>query len=204
MDTIHTIDATRALLNDSDFYYMISVDTDGNYSYINTKYSQAFGFVSNTLIGQPYHITMHPDDTNICAEVGGKCYEQPGKLFPAIIRKHNGSGGYVITQWEFTLMVENGFPTGIFCIGFDITEYVRVNTLNKRINLDLEQKKNLLFKIAFEQSHIVRAPLANIIGLVNILKNLKLGPNAESIISMLDESSRQLDDVITSTVAEIH
>ena len=203
METIHSISAIQALLNDSDFYYMISVDLNGNYSYINKRYAQSFGFVADTLIGQPYHITMHPEDTKICEEVGAKCYKYPGQLFPAIIRKHNGSGGFVVTQWEFMLTVEDNVPTGIFCIGFDISEYVRVSKLNKTINLDLEQKKNLLFKIAFEQSHIVRAPLANIIGLVSILKNLKLGPNADAVIKMLDESSQQLDHVITSTVAKI-
>ncbi len=204
MDTISNIDATKALLKDSDFYYMISVDLNGKYNYINNRYAQSFGFISDNLVGQPYYITMHPDDTKICEEVGGKCFEHPGQLFPAIIRKHNGSGGYVVTQWEYTLMVENGIPIGIFCIGFDITEYVRVTTLNKSMNYDLEQKNDLLYEIAFEQSHIVRAPLANIIGLVSILKNLKLGPNAEAIIKMLDESSTQLDKVITTTVAKIN
>ena len=204
METIFNINATKALLNDSDFYYMISVDLNGNYSYINNRYAQSFGFVSDSLIGQPYFITMHPDDTKICEEVGGKCFENPGQLFPAIIRKHNGSGGYVVTQWEFTLIIENGAPLGIFCIGFDITEYVRVTSLNTSMNQDLELKNSLLYDIAFEQAHIVRAPLANIIGLVSILKNLKLGPNAESIIKMLDESSNQLDRVITTTVAKIN
>jgi hypothetical protein len=143
---------------------------------------------------------MHPDDTKICEEVGGKCYVAPGKLFPAIIRKHDGKGGYVVTQWEFTLIVENGEPQGVFCLGYDITEYVRVKSTVEVMNDDLKLKSELLDAIAYEQSHIVRAPLANIMGLVNILKNYDLGPNTETIVNMLIESSNQLDGVIKGII----
>ena len=106
----------------------------------------------------------------------------------------------VVTQWEYTLMLENGAPTGVFCIGFDITEFVAVKTAIQSMNRDLEVKNELLEAIAFEQSHIVRAPLANIIGLTSILKNLNLGVNASAVIKMLEESSNKLDDVIKNIV----
>ncbi len=203
MNNIYNFDAAKELLHDSNFYYMICVDNNGIYSYINNRYANSFGHIHANFVGQPYHITMHPDDTRICAEAGGKCYAQPGKLFPATIRKHNGQGGYVVTQWEFTLMVEDGEPLGIFCIGFDITEFVRVKSTIVTINKDLETKNELLEGIAFEQSHIVRAPLANIIGLVSILKNMDLGTNASAIINMLEESSNQLDSVVKNIVDKI-
>ncbi|EOR95936.1 PAS domain-containing protein [Arcticibacter svalbardensis MN12-7] len=143
---------------------------------------------------------MHPDDTKICEEVGKKCYDEPGKLFPATLRKHDGEGGYIVTQWEFTLMVENGEPTGVFCLGYDITEFTNAKNQVLTIEKALKNKKEKLNAIAFEQSHIVRAPLANIMGLVNIMKNMDLGPNLNSILSMLEESSNQLDKVIKGII----
>lgn len=203
MDNTLSITYTRELLHNSDFYYIICTDNDGNYSYINNRYAKSYDHISTNLVGQPYYITMHPDDTRVCEEVGGKCYQHPGKLFPATIRKHNGSGGYLVTQWEFTLIIENGEPNGIFCLGYDITEYTSAKTENQVIHKDLESKRSLLEVIAYEQSHTVRAPLANIIGLVSILKNMDLGPNLSSIISMLEESSERLDNAIKKTAASI-
>jgi PAS domain S-box-containing protein len=203
MNTDFNFDSTKALLHDSNFFYMISTDVDGNYSYINTRYASSFGFINPNFIGQPYYITMHPDDTKVCEEVGALCYANPGKLFPATIRKHNGQGGYVVTQWEFTLIVEHGEAKGIFCIGYDITEYVRAKSAVIDINRDLETKNELLEAIAFEQSHIVRAPLANIVGLVAILKNMELGPNLSGIVNMLEESAGKLDDVVKNIVYKI-
>lgn len=191
---------TKELLHDSNFYYIICTDNEGNYSYINNRYAKSFRHINSNFVGQPYHITMHPDDTRICEEVGGKCYAKPGKLFPATIRKHNGQGGYIVTQWEFILMEENGAPTGIFCLGYDITEFESAKNKMEGINKDLATKNELLDAIAFEQSHIVRAPLANIKGLVGILKNMDMDSNASAIIAMLDESSNLLDDVVKSIV----
>jgi hypothetical protein len=192
--------STKELLHDSNYYYIICTDNTGNYSYINNHYANSFKHVHINLVGQPYYITMHPDDTKVCEEVGGKCYEHPGKLFPATIRKHDGKGGYVITQWEFTLMEEGGIPSGIFCLGYDITEYETVKVEVKTIYEDLNDKKERLGEIAFEQSHIVRAPLASIIGLVSLLKELGLGDKATEILDMLAVSANRLDNVIKGIV----
>ncbi|MEO6150333.1 MAG: PAS domain-containing protein [Mucilaginibacter sp.] len=91
-------DSTKALLHDSNFYYIICTDNDGNYTYINNRYKNSFSHVNADMVGKPFHITMHPDDIKVCEEVGGKCYMHPGELFPATIRKHNGQGGYIVTQ----------------------------------------------------------------------------------------------------------
>jgi PAS domain S-box-containing protein len=203
MNSTINIEATKKLLHDSTFYYMICTDVVGNYSYINNHYAKAFSYIHPNFVGQPYYITMHPDDTKICEEVGGKCFEFPGQLFPATIRKHNGDGGYIVTQWEYTLMVENGEPQGVFCIGFDITEFESAKKQVTNVNKALSVKNEILEAIAFEQSHIVRAPLANIIGLVSILKNLDLGANADAVVKMLEESSNKLDGVIQNIVKRI-
>ncbi|RCH56070.1 hypothetical protein DJ568_04810 [Mucilaginibacter hurinus] len=197
---VQDFEATKALLHDSDFYYIICTDNEGNYTYINNHYKKSFAFINDNFVGQPYHITMHPDDTKVCQEVGGKCYQNPGKLFPATIRKHNGHGGFIVTQWEFTLMVKNGEPEGVFCLGYDITEYESAKKQVETIHKDLETKQELLDEIAYEQSHIVRAPLANIMGLVGILKKLDLNASETAIISMLEESSNRLDEVIKNII----
>ncbi|RYE20876.1 MAG: PAS domain S-box protein [Sphingobacteriales bacterium] len=193
-------DSTKALLHDSNFYYIICTDNVGNYTYINNRYKNSFGHISADFVGQPFHITMHPDDTKVCEEVGGKCYQHPGELFPATIRKHNGQGGFIVTQWEFTLMVENGEPQGVFCLGYDITEYESAKQQVERVHKDLETKQEVLHAIAYEQSHIVRAPLANIMGLVGILKKLNLNTSETAIINMLEDSSNRLDEVIRGII----
>ena len=188
---------TKALLNDSSFYYIISVNMNGRYTYINNHYRDTFGSIYGPIVGEPYHITMHPDDTNVCGEVAAKCFANPGKIYPATIRKHDGKGGYVITQWEYKAMFdEKGEPAGMFCLGHDITQYVQQNEKLTDAQIQLNQKNNILQEIAFSQSHLVRSPLANIIGLVKVLEKMELDQNLKNICQMLLESSNKLDEVV--------
>ncbi len=184
---INEFDGTIALLDNSLIYYIICTDTDGNYSYINRNYARTFHYIDDNFVGKPYYITMHPDDRKTCEETSYKCMQHPDSTFPATIRKHNGSGGYIITQWEYKAMFnDEGVFTGMFCLGFDITE--------------LDKKKDTLKQIAFEQSHLVRAPLSNILGLINILHKMEMDESLKTMIDMLQESSRKLDAVIRQIV----
>lgn len=203
MDNIHNINSSKELYHDSDFFYMVSFDLEGNYNYVNNNYSKKFGD-GKSLIGQNVVETIHPEDLKLANEAGIKCLENPGQFFPLSLRKPVASGDFIKTQWETVLIVEEGKPSGMFSIGFDITDYERVKGQVSQINKDLEDKSEKLKIIAFEQSHNVRAPLANILGLVNIIKSFSLSAEERNIVNMLEESSIQLDDIIKSIVKTIY
>ena len=203
MNSPFDFELMKKYFHHSKLFYVICTDTEGNYSYINERYKNAFSHVSADILNGPYHITMHPDDVRVCEEVGAKCYTDPQGSFPATIRKHNGSGGYVVTEWEFRLMVTHEKIEGIFCIGTDVTELISTKNEVGLISDELNIKNQKLNEIAFEQSHLVRAPLSNILGLVKILKNLDFGVNHSNVVNMIDESSKRLDEVIKNTVQKV-
>lgn len=192
---------TINLLENSNFYYVIIAGMDSNYSYVNSRYANAFDYIAENMVGKPYYITMHPDDTKVCAEVGALCFQNPDRSFPATIRKHDGKGGYIITQWEYRAMFdEQNQPLGIFCIGYDITEYVKANENLEVAKSEIEQKKIILDQIGWEQSHVIRRPVANILGLINILNKMDLDQNTKNICDMLLDSATQMDEAINNIV----
>lgn len=195
--------STIELLEDSNQFYIICTDNDGHYAYINKLYNERFSFICPDMIGQPYFITMHPDDRMICQEVGYMCYQNPGKLFPATIRKLDGKGGYIATQWDFTLMEVDGVPKGVFCIGYDITEFIKVSSEVQKLSQHLEYKNQVMNEIVFNQSHRVRSPLTNIMGIVEQLKALEVGQEAGLLIGMLGKSADQLDAVVRDIVYKV-
>ncbi|MCC9169028.1 hypothetical protein [Pontibacter harenae] len=106
---------TKKLVENSTFFYIITTNMEGKYTYVNGHYKQAFEEIHGPVVGQPYQITMHPDDTKVCEEVSIKCFANPDQVYPATIRKHDGKGGYVITQWEYKAMFnQNNEPAGVF------------------------------------------------------------------------------------------
>lgn len=61
---------------------------------------------------------------------------------------------------------------------------------------EYEEQQRLLEKIAWIQSHKVRKPLANILGLVDLIDKNSFSEDDKGIIEMLKMSSNELDDVV--------
>ena len=89
---------------------------------------------------------------------------------------------------------KQGQVTGVACFAKDISErfkYVEA----------IEKQNEKLREIAWIQSHVVRAPLANMMGIVNVIKELNIASLelAEWLIHF-DDSAKKLDVIITDIV----
>ncbi len=185
---------TVKLLEKSSFYYLIAIGMDGVYSYVSPNYDRNFRYQYTTLKGQPFHVTMHPEDVRICEEVGKKCFENADDLFPATLRKHDGNGGFIFTQWELKAMFnDQNEPLGIFCIGYNITEHIATKNALSEAHQQVSEQYERLYQIALINSHGVRRPLANILGLTGVLNQMELDENLRTIIKMIAESAADLD-----------
>ena len=79
-------------------------------------------------------------------------------------------------------------------IATDITEQ------NNR-NLDIELRNRKLQEIAHIQSHIVRVPLANVIGITDLIMQLSITESEKELFRYLETSIRQLDQVVCQIIS---
>jgi signal transduction histidine kinase len=68
---------------------------------------------------------------------------------------------------------------------------------------DLQRKNKALEDYAFINAHKLRSPVASILGLVNLAKDLRLDEDGKEILSHLRKSSEQLDDIVNSITKTI-
>ena len=187
----------KTLLDNSSIYYLIAVSMDSTYNYVNSRYRSIFDGMHGNLIGQHYSVTIHPDDLHICNTVSSQCFSDPENVYPAVIRKHDGKGGFIITQWEYKAMFDqDGQPVGMFCIGHDITEFMQASFDLKSANESLIKTQLSLAQITYIQSHWVRKPIANIMGLTMLLETMEMDPAIRGIFDRIDESAKELDEAI--------
>ncbi|MES2267362.1 MAG: PAS domain-containing protein [Bacteroidota bacterium] len=180
----------QEFLKESSFFYTIAIGLDSRYMYVSQNYNRNFDSTGKSLLGEHFSITLHPEDIAICERVGEQCFLEPGKLLPATLRKHDGKGGFVTTQWEMRALIDKeGKPEGIFCVGYNISEFVITKD-------QLSTATNHLTEIGYIQSHRVRKPLANIIGLTEMIISANGQENLQTISKMLHQSSSELDEVI--------
>lgn len=75
--------------------------------------------------------------------------------------------------------------------------YIEDVTLQKQVNLNLEKQNDQLKDIAWTQSHLVRAPLSRLMGLVNVLhRNIVPKEEEAQYLTYLKDSAIELDNII--------
>ena len=110
-------------LENSSTFYMLRVGADGRYTYVNKAFAEKFGFLAPDLVGQPFEITLWPDDLEACQQAAFASMAAPDKSIPVRLRKPDGRGGFFWSFYEFSaLLNEQDEVAEILCIGYDITE----------------------------------------------------------------------------------
>lgn len=116
------------------------------------------------------------------------------KLFSRGLYRHQKKDGDLI----FVELVSN-----IVYINHVKHELVLANDVTERVSYikDIEEKNNRLQEIAFTQSHIVRAPLANMMGILHLAKDMDLkSPEGAELLEHFITCGNQLDSSIREIV----
>lgn len=139
---------------------------------------------------------IHPDDKErVLVELNKALFDPKVFQFNAEFRflKADKSIAYVQHKGIF-IRDAKGKATRALGAMIDLTE-----TLERMSKIEMQNK--VLKEIAWTQSHLVRAPLANILGLTELLKeNMNSGDENAQLIDYLRESAEKLDTVINNIV----
>lgn len=129
--------------------------------------------------------------------------ERESELRPLLEKALEGQKGYHDLRYfsELGMWIEVDVyvtPEGIAINSKDVTE----REIQKK---QLAASEAQLKDIAWVQSHKVRAPLANILGLVQIFNRVQPDdPFNVQVLDMLQEAARRLDEVIHEVVQKAH
>jgi PAS domain S-box-containing protein len=184
-------------LVESQTSFLIRTDLEGRYTFANNRFLEQYGFRYEELLGQLYFPTVHPEDIEKCQQMALQCITQPGKVVSLELRKIRG-GRLYYTDWEFIGITDQmGEVAEIQGIGYDITVRRQIEQERQRLFEELTQQNQDLEQFAFITSHNLRAPVANMLGLVDIYNtdNL-LDPVNLEVIERLRQSAQRLDGII--------
>ncbi len=149
---LHRHSLSRALAT-SRISYLMRLDLEGNYTYVNRAFEDAFG-AKEHLIGKHYIPTVHPEDVGICKQASRDLIKHPEKLVVFDIRKPKRDGTYYLTRWELSAVVDaQGNLVESQAIGYDILQKHAAKEANTallqeayRLNLELQTSKDNLFR----------------------------------------------------------
>jgi signal transduction histidine kinase len=182
-----TFDHVAELLKTSHTFYLVLVDNRGHYAYINEYFLEKYADFYKDRAERPANAALHPDDHQVAYDASVYCVQNPHECHQATLRKLNGRGGYIITQWDFKAnLLADGTVSGVIGVGYDITDFETRQDHIKFLSSTLRD-------VAYKQSHLIRRPLANIIGLADMLENSDIDESAKVIVKLLKQSCHELN-----------
>ncbi|WDF56670.1 PAS domain S-box protein [Mucilaginibacter sp. KACC 22063] len=107
--------------------------------------------------------------------------------------RHVTKGGQIKYVEIFSYQIDFGDKNARLVLAIDITAH-------KLHEQELETKNELLQQVAAFNSHELRRPIANILGLINVMDTLEVDKDndLQSVLSMIKQNCRQIDELIKS------
>lgn len=146
------------------------------------------------ILNQP---PVHPEDVEATRQLYEIILEDPGVPHPVNMRVKHKQGQYLWLEGVMTNMLHNDSVKGIVTNFRDVTERKESELQREKITLDLIERNKNLEQYAYIVSHNLRAPVANILGLSNLLDlpGVSEADRQESLAHLFT-STRRLDEVI--------
>ncbi len=185
-------------LNRYDIVAKATSDTITDYDVVNDKmeYNEGiqnmFGYSAEEVVpnGKWWMDKIHPEDYKRVRKLTDQVYKTGENQLQVEYRFRCADGSYkFILDRSYLLKDENGKTIRIIGSIQDITE---INNYIKTI----EDHNARLKEIAWTQSHVVRAPLARIMGLIDLLENHEEIEDRQLMLKNILSSARELDKII--------
>lgn len=140
-----------------------------------------------------YERVIHPEDKiKLEAHLSKLNQSLPGQVFECLLRFQNKEGEFHTIMLRDSVFTrdDQGEPREIICSAIDVTQYLR---------LKAKMDKNMKFikEMSFKNSHEMRAPVATMLGLVQLMKQELHSPGSVlEMISYLELTVQKMDEVI--------
>ncbi len=141
--------------------YLIRVDLEGKYSYVNEKFQSDFSWIfpDKDLIGKSAFSSIKEYHHKKAEEVCKKCYEDPNNVYQVELDKMKHDGGATTTLWDFICLTNShGEPLEMQAVGIDITDRVKaeqnLKETNMRYELVSKATSDAIYDWDFESGHI--------------------------------------------------
>jgi len=171
---------------------IFKVDEKGYFTYVSPNILNIIGYVDKEIIGKKiinFTPKKYREEDQRKLDKITQSESEKGFITNKYLEDKQGNL-IIIEMFGIVLKDKKGKVEGYLTAFQNITK--QENFLNS-----LEAKNKQLQEIASDQSHLVRAPLARILGIIELMQNIKLDPDEKlDLITYLKTSGEELDEAL--------
>jgi len=179
---------------------MTRINENINYAMNNFAIAEKHQTAQNKLVTLSQAIEQSTTAIMITDVNGFTTESEYQNIWEKILNKESWSGEFCNRRKDGSLYWVKAYISPVENSEGVITNFIGVEediTLQKETLSTLENKNKRLAEIAWEQSHLVRAPLARILGMINLFQNDFISTEEKSTyLNYLKVSAEELDAVI--------
>lgn len=187
----------RALIENNQEAIMVR-DKDRNLIYASSSMARMLGLPANDIpsFSRP-EMLVHEEDISKLRRLYENAARFPGVPFPTTLRIRHSAGHYIWIEGVMTNMLDVPQVNGYVCNFRDVTERMEMDIHNEKISKELVKRNENLEQYAYIVSHNLRSPVANLLGLANLLELPSLDQeDRDQSLRLLISSAKRLDEVI--------
>lgn len=193
------LDAMLAAFSESVFIFDIR---QRRFVFISNHLLAALGYPPGTNLPENGDVQdlLHPDDRMSARSMSVQVLKRQAAVGQTNVRVRQCDGSY---RW-FSLRQVIFDPSKGFNSRYIFGVLVDIH-LRKEAETRIRQQTAVIREYAFTASHVIRAPLANIMGIANLLSSMPATGVAETdtLLGLLQDSATALDTVITDLIKHI-
>jgi PAS domain S-box-containing protein len=176
------------------------LDDERRYKYVSPAGENAIGLTAEEMLGKYAFDYVHPEDVDRVLRDFEKLNEEK-RIELAPFRIVDSKGNIRWVETIATDMREDEAIGGIITNSRDVTQRMLAEAERVRYIQEIEAHNAKLEEITWTQAHLVRAPLARILGIVQLLGDAGLDVAIkETLMSYLQFSATELDEIIRKII----
>ncbi len=172
--------------------------------YVNPAFSQMSGYQSNEIIGKSPNIFKGPKSDSEELKKLLRAIKNEEECLIETISYTKKKEEYWVRFSMIPIFNNDGIISHWISIQRDITDEKKLETEKEHLIRELTQNNKDLKQFSYITSHNLRAPLSNLIGLLNLIEDIPVdNPELEEILTGFSKSTHLLNETINDLVKVI-
>ncbi|MFM9909131.1 MAG: response regulator [Chitinophagaceae bacterium] len=171
--------------------FVIRINRDGIFSFANQEFLKTFEHEAEAILKSSFYTIFSTDDRFILQQIIATCWQNPGKIFKALLKKSiRHSSEFLWSEWEFLWLENENGDSEIQGIGINVTDRIIAEQLKE------EAMTTSSFAMTYAHMGSWKTNLDK--------EELELSKEFLSLLELVDEFSItiKLEDFITHYVME--
>ncbi|MBF4493471.1 PAS domain-containing protein [Flavobacterium sp. JLP] len=172
--------------------------------YVNPAFSQMSGYLSNEIIGKSPTIFKGTNSDSEALKKLLRAIKNEEECLIETISYTKQNEEYWVRFSMIPIFNNEGVISHWISIQRDITDEKKLETEKEHLIRELTQNNKDLKQFSYITSHNLRAPLSNLIGLLNLIEDIPIeNPELEEILTGFTKSTHLLNETINDLVKVI-